>query len=88
MVSKLLIQSGCYMDELHELATQVAQRILRSDSGSAYDLGVKGERSRGEADLIALAKAVLREERSRCKRSLNTSEPGSLYTAESARPSR
>jgi hypothetical protein len=60
------------MDDLHELATQVAQRILgASDEHVLYDLGVGNERSRGEAELIALAEEVLRQERGRSTHHVN-----------------
>ena len=60
------------MDDLHELATQVAHRILgSSDVHELYELGVENERSRGEADLIALALDILQQERSRSTQQLN-----------------
>jgi hypothetical protein len=57
------------MDQLHDLALGVAQRILAAGTeAERYELGVEEECSSGE-DLVELAVQILVEERSRtcCK---------------------
>jgi hypothetical protein len=67
------------MDQLHDLALGVAQRILAAGTeAERYELGVEEEDCSSGEDLMELATQVLMEERSRigCKPERGKDYPG------------